>query len=95
MIPGWESAASENFAGLRLDPWRLRVMPGSVMLAGSGETLVWVDYYDLGGFLLGMHTVLFDFTGPVALLTGASQGMGQSMAMALAGPGSLVVVSSR
>ena len=46
MIPGWESAASENFAGLRLDPWRLRVMPGSVMLAGSGETLVWEDNND-------------------------------------------------
>ena len=46
MIPGWESAASENFAGLRLDPWRLRVMPGSVMLTGSGEILVWEDNND-------------------------------------------------
>ncbi|TNF90056.1 MAG: pyridoxamine 5'-phosphate oxidase family protein, partial [Gammaproteobacteria bacterium] len=41
IIPGWENAASESFAVLKLDPWRLRVMPGSVLLAGEGEVLVW------------------------------------------------------
>lgn len=38
---------------------------------------------------------LFDLTGQVALLTGASKGMGLSMATALAEHGSQVVVSSR
>jgi len=38
---------------------------------------------------------LFDLTGQVALLTGASKGMGKSMATALAEHGSKVVVSSR
>jgi NAD(P)-dependent dehydrogenase (short-subunit alcohol dehydrogenase family) len=38
---------------------------------------------------------LFDLSGQVALLTGASKGMGKSMAMALAEHGSKVVVSSR
>ncbi len=46
IIPGWESAASENFAGLRLDPWHLRVMPGSVMMKGSGTVLTWKDNND-------------------------------------------------
>ena len=41
IIPGWENAASESFAALKLDPWRLRVMPGSVLLAGEGDVLVW------------------------------------------------------
>ena len=40
MIPGWESSESPGFAGLKLEPWRLRVMPGSAMLDGQG-TLVW------------------------------------------------------
>ena len=44
---------------------------------------------------MGINTNLFDLTGQVALLTGASKGMGKSMAMALAEHGSKVVVSSR
>ena len=44
---------------------------------------------------MGVATELFDLTGQVALLTGASKGMGKSMAMALAEHGSKVVVSSR
>ena len=44
---------------------------------------------------MGVRTELFDLTGQVALLTGASKGMGKSMAMALAEHGSKVVVSSR
>ena len=44
---------------------------------------------------MGVNTDLFDLTGQVALLTGASKGMGKSMAMALAEHGSKVVVSSR
>ncbi len=42
-----------------------------------------------------ISTDLFDLTGQVALLTGASKGMGRCMAAALAEHGSKVVVSSR
>jgi hypothetical protein len=41
MIPPWAGGpTSEAFAGLRLSPWRLRVMPGTVM-TGHGEILTW------------------------------------------------------
>ena len=39
-IPGWDDASSPSFAALRLDPWRLRVMPAAAMLTGEG-TLIW------------------------------------------------------
>ena len=42
-----------------------------------------------------ISTELFDLTGKVALLTGASKGMGREMAMGLAEHGAKVVVSSR
>lgn len=38
---------------------------------------------------------MFDLTGKIALLTGASKGMGLEMARALAGQGAQVVISSR
>ncbi|MEM8768883.1 MAG: pyridoxamine 5'-phosphate oxidase family protein [Pseudomonadota bacterium] len=41
MIPGWDGPEVDAFAVLKLDPWRLRVFPGSVLLSGSGEVLVW------------------------------------------------------
>jgi hypothetical protein len=41
IIPGWENAHSESFAVLKMTPWRLRVMPGSVLMSGTGDTLVW------------------------------------------------------
>ena len=41
MIPDWDSPDSPGFAVLRLTPWRLRVMPGTVLLAGEGEVLIW------------------------------------------------------
>jgi len=41
IIPGWTSSESPDFGILRLTPHRLRVMPGSVLLQGQGETLVW------------------------------------------------------
>ena len=40
-------------------------------------------------------TTLFDLSGKVALLTGASKGMGKAMAAGLAEHGAKVVVSSR
>lgn len=41
MIPAWESPTSESFAVLRLEPWRLRVFPGSVLMGQGGEVLNW------------------------------------------------------
>lgn len=41
MIPGWDGPASETFAALRLEPWRLRVFPGSVLMGQGGEVLTW------------------------------------------------------
>jgi hypothetical protein len=41
MIPVWDSPTNENFAALRLDPWRLRVFPGTVLLEQKGEVLTW------------------------------------------------------
>ena len=41
IIPGWDSPSSPTFGILRLEPHRLRVMPGSLMMAGSGELLTW------------------------------------------------------
>jgi hypothetical protein len=42
IVPVWKEPTSESFAALRLEPWRLRVMPGSVMLQGRGDLLTWV-----------------------------------------------------
>jgi hypothetical protein len=41
MIPGWDSPTAEAFAVLRLEPWRLRVFPGSVLLGQGGAVLNW------------------------------------------------------
>lgn len=41
VIPGWDSPTAESFAALRLTPWRVRVMPGSVLLEQKGDVLVW------------------------------------------------------
>lgn len=43
IIPGWESPTSPQFGVLRLEPWHLRVLPGSVMMTGGaeGEVLKW------------------------------------------------------
>ena len=41
IIAGWESPQSEGFAALRLDPWRLRVFPGSVLMGQGGDVLTW------------------------------------------------------
>jgi Pyridoxamine 5'-phosphate oxidase len=41
IVPGWEAPTSPGFGILRLSPRSLRVMPGTVMLAGTGELLTW------------------------------------------------------
>ena len=42
IIPMWsDGPTSEHFAALRLTPYRLRVMPGTVMTKGEGVPLTW------------------------------------------------------
>lgn len=41
MIPVWNEPTDETFVAMRLDPWRLRVFPGSMLLEGSGDILDW------------------------------------------------------
>ncbi len=42
IIPMWKDGpTSDEFAALRLSPYRLRVMPGTVMTQGEGEVLLW------------------------------------------------------
>ncbi len=41
IIPGWTNPDAPDFGVLRLTPHRLRVMPGSVLLTGQGQTLTW------------------------------------------------------
>ena len=43
IIPGWPSPTSDAFAALRLEPWRLRVFPGSVLLGQGGQVLTWQE----------------------------------------------------
>ena len=41
IVPGWTTPDAEGFGILVLQPTALRVMPGSVLLAGQGEVLTW------------------------------------------------------
>lgn len=41
IIPGWDSPTAPAFSGWRLQPRRLRVFPGTLLLAGQGELLTW------------------------------------------------------
>jgi len=42
IVPVWaEGPRSPAFAVLRLEPWRLRVFPGTMLLGGTGEVLTW------------------------------------------------------
>lgn len=43
IIPQWDAPTSEGFAALRLEPWRLRVFPGSVLFGRGGEVLTWQE----------------------------------------------------
>lgn len=44
IIPQWKDGpTAEQFAVLRLAPYRLRVMPGTMLTAGRGEVLTWND----------------------------------------------------
>jgi hypothetical protein len=42
IVPAWKDGpTSPAFAALRLDPWRLRVFPGTALVGGAGEILNW------------------------------------------------------
>lgn len=41
IIPAWDNPMSESFAVLRLEPWRLRVFPGTVLMGQGGDVLTW------------------------------------------------------
>jgi|SRR4051794_910568 len=42
IAPMWAGGpGSEQFGGLRLEPWRLRVFPGTVLLGEGGDVLTW------------------------------------------------------
>jgi len=41
VVPQWTSPEAPAFGILRLEPHRLRVMPGSLMTTGIGELLTW------------------------------------------------------
>lgn len=43
IIPSWDSPTSDSFAVLSLDPYRLRVFPGSLLLAREGTLLTWSE----------------------------------------------------
>ncbi len=43
MIGVWESPTADNFAALRVEPWRLRVFPGTLLTGGGGEILTWSE----------------------------------------------------
>jgi len=43
IIPGWDGPTCEAFAALRLEPWRLRVFPGTLLLQQQGELLSWQE----------------------------------------------------
>jgi hypothetical protein len=43
MLSIWDGPTSERFAVLRLDPWRMRVFPGTVLLEQRGEVLTWSE----------------------------------------------------
>ncbi len=43
IIPGWNAPSDDAFSVLRLDPWRLRVFPGTLLLEGKGELLTWQE----------------------------------------------------
>ena len=41
IVPGWEGPDSPGFGALRLEPLRLRVFPGSVLMGQGGKVLRW------------------------------------------------------
>lgn len=43
IIPVWNAPSDDAFAALRLEPWMLRVFPGTVLMGQGGEVLTWQE----------------------------------------------------
>ncbi|MCP5055647.1 MAG: pyridoxamine 5'-phosphate oxidase family protein [bacterium] len=41
IIPVWNRPTDDSFAALRLEPWRLRVFPGTALIGQGGDILNW------------------------------------------------------
>ena len=41
LIPAWTSPTADAFAALKLEPWRLRVFPGTVLMGQGGDVFTW------------------------------------------------------
>ena len=41
MVPAWTSPTCDAYAALRLEPWRIRVFPGTVLMGKGGQVLKW------------------------------------------------------
>lgn len=41
IVPAWTSPTAEAFAVIKLEPWHLRVFPGTVLLRQGGQVLNW------------------------------------------------------
>jgi hypothetical protein len=41
MIPAWTGPTCDAFAALKLEPWRLRVFPGTLLTGQGGRVLTW------------------------------------------------------
>lgn len=43
IVPAWTSPTADAFAVIRLEPWHLRVFPGTVLLGKGGQVLKWQE----------------------------------------------------
>jgi hypothetical protein len=43
IVPAWTAPTADAFAAMRLEPWRLRVFPGTVLLGQGGTVLSWQE----------------------------------------------------
>jgi hypothetical protein len=41
IVPAWPGPTADTFAVLLLEPWQLRVFPGTVLLGKGGDVLTW------------------------------------------------------
>ena len=41
IVPGWDEPTSRRFAVIQLEPWRLKVVPGTTMTGEGGKVLAW------------------------------------------------------